>query len=183
MEANLQPLPPNEMAIAADNFGIVLATLFGDSKYRIGDISFADILWSKYHQQCPVLFGIRRAGKRPVECLAAGFAAITLRDFSKNKNPNPFPNRLFWEAVARIVNTPPASQSVIHYQILHMLFQPQFAARFIQFYGKAGLVAMRNAIIRFPTTAPANNERVQSQAKSVVTLAIALDRDLHLKLS
>lgn len=147
MEANLQPLPPTEMGAAADNFGIILATLFADPKYRVDGHSFADIMWSKYYQQCPILFGVRKPPKRPVPCLVAGFASLTLRDFSKNRNPNPFPSRLFWEAVARVVNTPPASQTTIHYQILHMLFNPAFVPRFIQFYGKAGMVALRHALV------------------------------------
>lgn len=80
---------------------------------------------------------------------AAGFAAITLRDFSKSKNKNPAPNHMFWTALARVINTPNAEQTPTHYIVLnHML--KLHTHRFITFYGGAAIAALRKACVDFP---------------------------------
>ncbi|OTA24814.1 hypothetical protein BTJ68_13327 [Hortaea werneckii EXF-2000] len=119
----------------ADGVGVLLVTIFSVPAYRWNGQSLIDVLWAKYHVVCPPLFGITGSQNTPagrkrlgwwtenstfiteaihyqrMRGLGAGFSALTLRDFSRSANPNPAPNRLWWEALARILNLPPANRN------------------------------------------------------------------------
>nr|OQO31639.1 hypothetical protein B0A51_01129 [Rachicladosporium sp. CCFEE 5018] len=158
---------------AADPIGVLTVTIFANPDLRPNGVPLIDMLWAKYHKVCPALFGISgtqntKAGRlrlgwdldeddaanyRRFRGFAVGFAAITLRDFSKSKNPNPAPNALYWTSLARILSTPAGLQSSTQYTILqHMIHL--YVHRFIQFYGAAAVAAIRKACYDFPATAP-----------------------------
>lgn len=155
----------------AEPIGIAAATIFAAPDFRFNGISLIDVLWAKYHRICPVLFGIRGrentlAGRERVgwfqgtdmkehgnrmKGFAAGFAAITLRDFSKSANSNPAPNHLFWTSLARILNTPPNERLSTQYVVVQNMLQVS-VPRFIGFYGSAAVAALKKATGEFPTT-------------------------------
>lgn len=197
----------------ADPIGVMALTVFASPKYQINGVAFMDLMWAKYHRACPVLFGITapestNAGRKllgwaqedddrtgnkiwvkaeahygRMRGLAAGYAAFTLRDFSKSAKKNPVPNRLYWEAIARIVNTPPQHQIASQYAVLKALIDVTFIPRFINFFGRAAFAAMHTAFIEFPKTATAQaraNLDFNGCVKSVESMPMILDRDLHL---
>jgi nucleoporin GLE1 len=161
--------------LAADPIGILAVTMFSAPEFQYNGHSLIDVLWAKYHKVCPVLFGITgteksvagraRLGWRvdggsevsPQEHydhmtgFAAGFAAITLRDFSKSRNESPAPIHLFWTAMARIISTPNNEQTPTHYVVLYNMLKHS-VPRFIGFYGLAAIAALRAACITFPSS-------------------------------
>jgi nucleoporin GLE1 len=158
----------------ADPIGILAVTIFAAPEFLFSGHSLIDILWAKYHKVCPVLFGIygtekthagrARLGWRMDEGaevntqdhydnmtgLAAGFSAITLRDFTKSANKSPAPVHLFWTSLARILNTPNNEQTPTHYVVLNYMLKNS-VPRFIGFYGMAAIAALRTACIGFPS--------------------------------
>ncbi|EMD01221.1 hypothetical protein BAUCODRAFT_153547 [Baudoinia panamericana UAMH 10762] len=140
---------------SADPIGILLVQIFARPEYQWQGHSLIDILWAKYHVLCPQLFGVpaREAAAEEYwwRCtgLAAGFSALTLRDFSRSKNANPAPNRLWWEAVARIVNLPAEEVQATHFVLLKALVE-EFVPRIIGIFGGAGKALLRKAVVEFP---------------------------------
>jgi len=98
--------------------------------------------------------------------LGAGFAALSLRDFSKTTKTNPYPPSNYWTALTLILNTPAGETSNTHYVVLRAMLLGH-EGRFMAFYGNAGLAAIRKAVLEFPAKAPAN----ASAAGSVAALA------------
>lgn len=159
---------------AADPIGILAVTMFSAPDFLFNGHSLIDILWAKYHKVCPVLFGINgnektpagraRLGWRTIDgeeitlqkhydnmtgC-AAGFSAITLRDFTKSKNKSPTPVHLFWTSLARVISTPNNEQTPTHYIVLNNMLKHS-VPRFVGFYGVAAIAALRTACIGFPS--------------------------------
>jgi nucleoporin GLE1 len=87
--------------------------------------------------------------------LGAGFASLSLRDFSKSSKKNPYPPTNYWKALAYIVNTPPNETSNTQYVVLRSMIQGH-EQRFLGFYGNAALAALRLALVEFPKKAPQN---------------------------
>lgn len=81
--------------------------------------------------------------------LATGWAALTLRDFSKSKNENPLPNYHYWRAVAGVGNTASADMGSSHATVLKSLIDG-FVPRFIGFYGGPAKAALRVALVDLP---------------------------------
>lgn len=188
-------------AKVADPIGVAAVTIFATPDLKLNNsIPLIDLLLAKYHVCCPVLFGIHgnqktasgreRLGwwkeegawvteQRHIERmtgLAAGFAALTLRDFSKSRNANPMPNTYYWKAMSCIVNTPPQQVQPTHFVVLKALIDGS-VPRFIGFYGAAAHAALRFALVEFPAGAP------QSVAASQVQLLPeVLKRDLKITL-
>ena len=84
--------------------------------------------------------------------LAAGYASISLRDFSKAPFPNPYPKPNYWRALARIVNTPKEDITQTHLIALKALIENS-VKRFTEFYTRAAQVALRTALVEFPAKA------------------------------
>ncbi|QIX02532.1 hypothetical protein AMS68_008049 [Peltaster fructicola] len=84
--------------------------------------------------------------------LAAGFAAITLRDFSRSKNRNPAPSRMYWTSLARIISTPPMDRTPTHYVVIRNAIEHSIT-RFVQFFGSAALSVMRVVFKDWPQQA------------------------------
>jgi nucleoporin GLE1 len=194
--------------LAADPIGILAVTMFSAPEFLYNGHSLIDVLWAKYHKVCPVLFGITgteksaagraRLGWRvdggsevsPQEHydhmtgFAAGFAAITLRDFSKSRNESPAPIHLFWTAMARIVSTPNNEQTPTHYVVLYNMLKHS-VPRFIGFYGLAAIAALRSACIVFPSGGgpqSASGTGSDSTVLAVQALPHSWKKDLNLTL-
>lgn len=186
----------------AEPIGIAAATIFAAPDFRFNGISLIDVLWAKYHKACPVLFGMRgpentREGRERVgwppgmpekerddrmKGFAAGFAAITLRDFSKSANSNPAPNHLFWTSLARILNTPPAERVSTQYVVVQNMLQVSIP-RFIGFYGSAAIAALKKATGEFAENGPREaNGRMNSRADLLRSLPGSWEKEYQFSL-
>lgn len=111
--------------------------------------------------------------------LAAGFAALALRDFSKSRLDNPFPNTHYWRALAAIVNVSPEEASQTHFVVLKALVEG-YEGRFLEFYGDAAKVALRKALVEFPRAVGREKGGVSARAVEVVADVLKRDRKLTL---
>ena len=194
-------------AKSADPIGVLAVTVFARPQYLFNGQSLIDLLWAKYHKHCPVLFGISgsettKQGRMKLgwhvqnnayvrdqehydrmSGLGAGFAAITLRDFAKSKNVNPAPNRIYWESLARILNTPAQEVQPTHFVVLKAMINNS-VTRIIGLFGGAGMAALRQALIYFPNEKGPQDEngRKVPAVTAVQAMPIVLQRELHLTL-
>lgn len=177
---------------SADPVGIIGSLIFATDEFRWNGISLIDILIAKYHVICPVLFGIygdestnegkRRSGwiikdgawiteqqhAERMTGLGAGFAAISLRNYSKSKMQNPYPHYNFWTVLARIVDVPPSQLTSTHFTVLKAMIENN-EFRILDFFGGAGKMALRKALIELPQ---------QSGMNSVAAKAVAILPDI-----
>ncbi|KAG5295169.1 RNA export mediator Gle1 [Histoplasma ohiense] len=160
----------------AEPLGVLTAQIFSMESFTYSGISMIDVLLAKYHAICPVLWGFygneatdvgkeaigwwreRDDGRRfiPPQTheermigLGAGFAAISLRNFSKTTRKNPMPNTHFWRACANILNVPPGEVQDTHLLVLSALLRHS-ALRIVGFWGDVGLALLRAAVVEFP---------------------------------
>ncbi len=185
----------------ADPVGICVAATLSEPAFLWRGESLVDILLAKFRVVCPVLFGYRGSEKTEqgrqrlgwwkdggrwvaeqqhmdrMTGLGAGFAAIALRNFTLSKKTNPFPPREYWAAMARIVNTPSAEISNTQCVVLKAMVE-NYEQKFIEFYGTAGVVALRTALLEFPARAPQKSAAVNS----LEVLAQLLKKDTGLVL-
>ncbi|PGH07710.1 hypothetical protein AJ79_06187 [Helicocarpus griseus UAMH5409] len=178
----------------AEPLGVLTAQIFSMDAFLYNGISLIDILFAKYHALCPVLWGFygneqTASGKITIGWwrdeagnngkfvspqtheermigLGAGFAAISLRNFSKTPRRNPVPNTHFWRAVATIVNTPAQEVQDTHFIVLSALLRHS-APRIVGFWGDAGLALLRRAIVEFPA---ATGEGRKGAARATVEI-------------
>ncbi|PSK37486.1 Tetratricopeptide repeat protein 1 [Elsinoe australis] len=161
-------------AKTADPVGVVAVSIFANPAFKIGQsIPLIDLLLAKYHVVCPPLFCINgpqttapgrlrigwwREGnsfvpeQRHLERmagLATGWAALTLRDFSRSKNDNPLPNWYYWRAIASVASTKTGDVGSTHASILKGLIDG-FVPRFIGFYGNMAKAVLREALVGMP---------------------------------
>ncbi|EFY87964.1 RNA export mediator Gle1 [Metarhizium acridum CQMa 102] len=165
---------------AADPIGVFAAQVFSHKDFSWRGQSLIDILVAKFRVVCPVLFGSRgndktEKGKQALGWkkdgpswipeqthnermagLGAGFASISLRDFSKASKTNPYPPTHYWKAFASIVNCPSAEISNTQLVVLRSMIAGH-ESRFINFYGNAAIAALQLALVEFPKRAPANS--------------------------
>ena len=163
----------------ADGVGTVASHIFAIESFRWQGHTLIDILISKLHVVCPVLFGIygdekSAAGKdrlgwsreepqgpfisqqahfARMTGLGAGFAGITLRNYEKAVAKNPYPDYHYWQCLARITNTPPNQITQTHFIVLKAMIEG-YEEKFLHFYGNAALAALRNALIELPKRCP-----------------------------
>ncbi|CAH0029248.1 unnamed protein product [Clonostachys rhizophaga] len=164
---------------SADPIGVFTAQVFSTKEFMWRGQPLIDILMSKFRVVCPVVFGLRGNDKTErgrialgwkkdgpswiteqshndrMTGLGAGFAAVSLRDFSKSARTNPYPPTNYWVALAGIVNSPVGQISNTQYVVLRAMIGG-YEQRFLNFYGNAGLAALRLALIEFPKKAPEN---------------------------
>ncbi|KAK5631032.1 hypothetical protein RRF57_006747 [Xylaria bambusicola] len=186
---------------AADPLGVIAAQIFSNKFYHWRGKTLVDILMAKYRVACPVLFGChgsesteqgrarlgwRRdgAGWAPeqqhidrMKGLAVGYAAISLRDFSRSPNTNPWPPSKYWTSLAKVVNTPPAEISNTQCVVLRGMIEI-YEERFIYFYGSAAIAALRLALVDFPNKVQAKTPGTSG----LQVLAQMLKRDIGLEL-
>jgi len=185
----------------ADPVGVCIAGTFSEPDFLWRGVSMIDILLAKFRIVCPVLFGYRGSEKTEqgrqrlgwwkdgsswiaeqqhmdrMTGLGAGYAAISLRKFGKSTKENPYPPRHYWTALARIVNTPAGEISNTQCVVLKAMIE-NYEQKFIEFYGSAGLAALRLALLEFPARAPFKSAAVNS----LEVLAQLLKRDTGLAL-
>jgi nucleoporin GLE1 len=187
---------------AADPIGVVAVSVFAQGDLCWRGVSLIDILMCKMRVSCPVLFGIRgsekteegraRLGWKRSESgdwvieqihntrmtgLGAGYAALSLRDFTKSPHKNPYPPTMYWQTMASIVNTPPEATSSTQYTVLKALIE-NYEQRFMTFYGHAARAALQVALVDFPSRAPERTVAVSS----LMVLGDKLKRDVGLRL-
>ncbi|KAF4970630.1 hypothetical protein FSARC_2411 [Fusarium sarcochroum] len=187
---------------AADPVGVFAAHIFSTKEFQWRGQSLVDILMAKYRVVCPVLFGHRgndrtergriaigwkkdgpswiteQSHNDRMTGLGAGFASLSLRDFSKSSKKNPYPPTNYWKALAYIVNSPPNETSNTQYVVLRSMIQGH-EQRFLNFYGNAALAALRLALVEFPKRAPQN----ATAAGSLAALADVLKSESGLILA
>jgi nucleoporin GLE1 len=187
---------------AAEPIGIVVASMFSNPDLCWRGHTMIDILMAKMRVVCPVLWGIRgnekteqgraRLGWKKDEGgswvpeqmhntrmtgLGAGYAAISLRDFSKTRFQNPWPPWHYWQSMASITSTPPDEASPTQYMVLKAMVE-NHEQRFFNFYGNAALAALRVALVDFPGRALEQG----AASSSLAVLADKLKRDQGLDL-
>lgn len=188
-------------AAIKDAVAIVAATVFSKPDFKFNNtISLIDILLAKYHVVCPVLFGISgdektqagrerlgwwmegggfisgEAHKNRMTGLAIGYGCLSLRDFSKSQNQNPFPPTNYWRTLSHFANTPPAQLQPTHFVVLKALVENHIE-RFLGFYGHAGVTALRRVLVELPQSAPPSAAR-----DSLAVLPQSLQKEMHLTL-
>lgn len=171
---------------AADSIGTVAVNIIARPANSWRGVSFIDMLIAKFRITCPVLFGFRGNEKTEqgrarlgwwkqdgqwvsesvhndrMTGLGAGFAAISLRDFSRvTSMKNPYPPYHYWRALACILNTPTNEVSNTQYVVLKAMIEG-FEMRFLTFYGSAAKAALKVAVVDFPARAPEQNASVTS---------------------
>lgn len=187
--------------------GILAVTVFARPNYLFNGQSLIDILWAKYHKRCPVLFGIsgnentRQGRKRigwdrngedlspdlyylGVRGLGVGFANITLRSFAKSQNQNPAPNRIFWQAMARVLNTPSNQVQATHFELLKAIVE-HTSPRVIGIFGGAAIALIRQAVLTFPVkheSATTQNDVARTKATALKSLPHILYHQYQLSL-
>lgn len=192
---------------SADVIGVLAVTVFARPQYLFNGQSLIDLLWAKYHKCCPVLFGITGSERTQtgrmklgwkmedgsfirdqehfsrMSGLGAGFAALSLRDFSKSRNANPVPNRIYWESLARILNTPAQEVQPTHFVVLKAMIE-NYVPRIIATFGGAGLAVLRQALIEFPREKGSQDDKGRKipAVTAVQGMPMILQRDLHLTL-
>lgn len=181
-EASLDPEIGNAI-------GILAVTVFARPNYHFNGQSLIDLLWAKYHKRCPVLFGISgneatEAGRIRIgwlrDCddlsaeqyylslrgLGVGFANITLRYFGNSKNQNPAPNRIFWQAMARVLNTSPKEVQPTHFELLKAIVE-NASPKMISVFGGAAIALIRQAVLTFPVKNASSDENPVAKSKAV----------------
>ncbi|KAF2401417.1 GLE1-domain-containing protein [Trichodelitschia bisporula] len=180
--------------------GITVSMIFSRAGFRFHGYSLMDIFLAKYHFACPVLFGIygpertptgmRRLGwyesegefigrqehNERMAGLAAGWSAITLRNYLKTKHVNCLPPWVFWQTLARIVNTPKHQVTQTHFVVLRGLLERNFEM-FHTMYQDFALIALRRAVVDFPNSVPKN-----TAADGVMVLRDVIESRLKVRL-
>ena len=197
---------------AADPVGVVAVSMFASPTFKVNStIPLIDILLAKYHVVCPMLFGLNRSTpqttaqgrlrqgwwregntfipeQRHLERmvgLATGWAALSLRDFSKSKNENPLPNFYYWRAIAGLVNTASADVGSTHTTIIKALTDG-FVQKFIGCYGVPAKAVLRVALVDFPERVKRERNGDKAAVQVVGGLEVlreVLQRDLKLNLA
>ncbi|KAF7944375.1 hypothetical protein EAE96_010772 [Botrytis aclada] len=188
----------------ADPVGVIAVSIFARDEFLWRGTSLIDILMAKMRVSIPVVFGLRgndkteegrarigwqrlddgswideQAHNNRMVGLAAGYAAISLRDFSKVKLTNPWPPTYYWRAMASIVSTPTEEASSTQYTALRSMIEG-WEQRFIELYGVQAIAALRVALVDFPARAPPS---AKVAAGSLSVLVDKLDRDKGLTLA
>ena len=183
----------------ADPIGVIAVQIFACEKFLWRGQSLIDIMMAKMRISCPVLFGVRgnegteqgRASLGWVKNqsgfiseeehggrmtgLGAGYAAISLRDFSKSRLKNPWHPTHYWQTMASIVATPPNERSITQYLVLRALIDG-YEATFLRFYGNAARAALKVALVKFPESSRAPDSSVDSGSGAVGGVMVLADK-------
>ena len=189
---------------AADPIGVVASHIFAHSDFHWQNASLISILLAKMHKTCPILFGIygpedtvqgktrlgwprdesgwfpRQRFYERMTGLAAGFAALSLRNYEKARYTNPYPEFNYWQAMAKIANTPAQELTQTHFVVLKGMIE-HYEGKFIGFYGNAAVAAMRFVLVDLPNRLP-ESQRGGVAVKGVQALVEVLKRDSKLVL-
>ncbi|KAG0648619.1 Nucleoporin GLE1 [Hyphodiscus hymeniophilus] len=194
-EAGIRP----EMA---DPIGVIVVQVFARANFRWRGESLIDIFMAKMRMACPAVFGIRgsenteqgrallgwgRVDKGEAAYmseeqhasrmtgLAAGYAAISLRDFSKSSLQNPWHASHYWQTLASIVATPPNERSATQYYVLRALVDG-YESTFFKFYGNTARAALKVVLIDFPDGASAPGSSVDPGSGAVGGVKVLVEK-------
>ena len=182
---------------------IFAVRIFSQPDYLWRGKSLIDIMIAKFRIVCPPLFGLRlddttnegreKLGWKKAEDgkwmnevtqvgrwagIAAGYAAICLRDFSKSTRlVHPYGVWHYWKAVVGIVSTPPAELSKSQAYVLKSLLD-NYEKKFVGFYGSAAIAVLRKATIELP----AKIEKQNDATLALGALATKMNHDLGINL-
>ena len=185
----------------ADPVGVLASNVFALDDFRWQGLSLIDILISKMHVVCPVLWGIygeesttegkTRLGwwreekdgpwvseqrhQERMTGLGAGFASLALRKYEKARAENPYPNIKYWQSFAAIINVPQQMITTTHFVVLKAMIEGS-ELKFLELFGNAGLAALRTALVEYPT----KTAQPSVAAKALAGLADVLKRDKKL---
>lgn len=187
----------------ADPIGVVVVHVFSTPQFLWRGHSLIDILMAKMRVNCPVLFGVRgnekteegrasvgwirekKDGAAPyiseemhggrMTGLAAGYAAISLRDFSKSKLNNPWPPTNYWKTISSITATPPNERSVTQYLVLRSMIDG-YEGTFLKFYGNTARACLIVALVEYPAGALAPNSAVDQRHSAVGSVQMLADK-------
>lgn len=186
----------------ADAIGQAVVKVYSEAEFLWRGKSMIDMLIAKYRVVCPVLFGFHgndrmergraQVGWRKEDGhwiadqyhadrmtgLGAGFAAITLRDFSRVKRDSPWPPTVYWTALAQIVNTPPEAMSETQCYVLKAMIADN-EAKFLGFYGNAGVAALRSALVDYPARIPKSSAASETLKVLAKTINVRTGLDLE----
>ena len=194
----------------ADPLGIIASHVFASQSFLIArQHSLIDVLLAKYHFVCPVLFvtpppafsSIRSLEASPEgrtligwrkddnaqrhyerqTGLGAGFAALSLRNYEKSKAlSSPLPQLEWWKSLARICSLPGMLLTDTHCIVLKSMIEGQ-EQRILEFFGDAGKLALRSAVVGVPEKVRREKGREgSSAAKGVAGLKDVFERDRKL---
>lgn len=192
LEAGSKPL--NALSV-----GIFAVRIFALPEYLWRGKSLIDILIAKFRIVCPTLFGIRENDdtnegrqnigwkKTPsgdwvaeelhvlrVTGIAAGYAAICLRDFSKSARlVHPYGVWHYWKAVVGIVATPSEEFTNTQGYVLKSLID-HYEKKFVGFYGSAAIAVLQQATIQLP----ARMKKPNNGSIAVGALALKMQHEL-----
>ncbi|KAI9883831.1 MAG: chaperone ATPase hsp78 [Watsoniomyces obsoletus] len=184
----------------AQPVGIAAMHAFSTREFCWGGRSLIDMLIAKMHKVCPVLFGIygpeeteegkvllgwARDGRggpwvptmrhHEIQCgLGAGFGAIAMRNFSKSRNENPFPNWNMWNSLSWMVKVPLDELTSTHFVVLKAMLEGH-CMRFLEFFGDLGRRGLWDITVDFPKRAP---HALRSAAGALGILPDLWKRDL-----
>lgn len=185
----------------AEYIGQVVVKVYSEAAFLWRGQTMIDMLVAKYRVVCPVLFGFRGNDKMErgraavgwrkdggrwiaeqyhidrMTGLGAGFAAITLRDFSRVKRVTPWPPTVYWTALAQIVNTPTSEMSETQCYVLKAMIANN-EGKFLGFYGHAGIAALRSALVDYPARIP----KATAASETLKVLAMTISKDTGLDL-
>ncbi|KAJ2901694.1 hypothetical protein MKZ38_001564 [Zalerion maritima] len=168
---------------AADPIGVLAVQIFSRHQFLWRGKSMIDILMAKFYVVCPVVLGIRGNENTPqgrsivgwryqgngfmpeaqhymrMTGFGAGFAALTLRDFSKSPMKPPLAPSCYWVAFSAIVNTPPNEICSTQLCVLKSMIEGH-EHRLLTFWGNMGIAAIRAALIELPRRCPTKDSTV-----------------------
>lgn len=187
---------------AGDAVGIIASHIFALDRFRWKGRTLIDIFVAKYHVVCPVIFGIygsestvqgktrlgwsreepggpfvsQQRHRERMTGLGSGYAALSLRNYSKAVAINPYPEHHYWEALARIANLPASELTETHFCVCKAMIE-NYEDKFIIFYGAAAIAVLRLLLIDLPKRAPSS-----VASKSLAGLVDVLRRNRNLTL-
>ena len=189
---------------SADPVGVIASHIFAQQDFKWHNTSLISILLAKLHKTCPVLFGIygpedtvqgktrlgwvkdengwlsRQRHYERMTGLASGFAALSLRNYERAKFTNPYPDYHYWQALAKIANTPSQNLTQTHFVVLKGMIE-HYEGKFIGFYGQAAVAALRFVLVNLPNKLP-GDQKGGVAVKGVQALVEVLRRDSKLVL-
>lgn len=163
---------------SAEPLGVWAAQIYSTDDLIYNGCTMIDMLLAKFHVVCPILWGFygdentvtgkdsigwwreerpngpfipQQIHEERMIGLSSGFAALSLRNFTKTHRKNPLPNTAFWAALAHVLNVPPNEVQETHLYVLSSLLRYS-VPRIVGFWADAGLAILRRAIVDFPAS-------------------------------
>lgn len=189
--------------------GTIISGIFSYSAFTWRGGHFFNIIEAKFRKDLPVVYNIRgkdttvegrdRIGWRRHKSedgklgdfiegsqhydrmtgLAAGFASLALRDYTKAAitRVNPFPPQNWWWGMTAIVDTPEADTTATHFTVLRFMIQGYEQSLF-NIFGDKGKDQLFTSLVVFPYRGY-NNDAIKdkSAVKAIEAFAMKLHKE------